>query len=208
MALPALALLCVSAIPLYAFWRVYRAHRVDVFRQSLYKIRDQVYDDAHFHKVINRNDEAYRLLRKRINLLIRFAHRFYFTDYIVIKLRRNGDESGRSIAESYAQEFSNAVKASKTPDYYESVLEHVHIRTIVHVILVSPVFAMSVFGFKATYFLIKILFLSAYEFFLRDEQKSNVDDRVPPSMITPQFVRYESEAMLSQEQQDLAAAAY
>ena len=52
-------------------WR-YRAYRVDLFRHKMFKLRDELFDDAADGN-IDFNSPAYQLLRTTMNGFIRFG---------------------------------------------------------------------------------------------------------------------------------------
>lgn len=59
-----------------------RDYRIDVLRDRLFKIREELFDYA-ARGGVSFNDPAYGRLRKLINSLIRFAHRLTFTRFLV-----------------------------------------------------------------------------------------------------------------------------
>ena len=68
-----------SAICWYAGWR---SLYLDKYRQSLFELRDQLFDVARDGK-IPFDDPLYGKMRNAIHLRIRFAHRFAFSDLIL-----------------------------------------------------------------------------------------------------------------------------
>ena len=75
------------AVALIAMWFLYfccwREYKVDSFRQSLFAVRDDLFDYADSGR-IDFNDPAYTLLRNLINGLIRFAHRLTFARVLIL----------------------------------------------------------------------------------------------------------------------------
>lgn len=55
---------------------------MDRFRQDIFKLRDQLFDEAR-DGLINFDHPAYGMLRKTMNGYIRFAHRLSFLDILV-----------------------------------------------------------------------------------------------------------------------------
>ncbi len=76
---PSLMLFSVASLAglvvLY-FW-LYRDYRIDLFRQRLFALRDELFDLAR-SGAISFDDRAYGLLRSTLNGFIRFGHRLTF----------------------------------------------------------------------------------------------------------------------------------
>src|SRR5256714_10642387 len=85
------------------FW-LYRDYAIDRYRQRLFALRDEVWDFAAAGRV-GFNDAAYRLVRDRLNGLIRFAHLLSFT-WVVAVLVAERWRPSREIIEQVAQELS------------------------------------------------------------------------------------------------------
>src|SRR5438552_13935668 len=91
------------------FW-LYRDYRVDLFRQRMFELRDELFelgrvDEIAFHH------QAYGLLRTTINGYIRFAHRISFLS-VVLVLR----DSKALMASLPATPFAKLPKALETVD--------------------------------------------------------------------------------------------
>lgn len=67
----------VSLFLLIVVLRLWSSLRLDRFRQSMFALRDEVFDYAAAEN-ISFNDPAYRLLRKSMNGFIRYAHQLTF----------------------------------------------------------------------------------------------------------------------------------
>ena len=76
---------CLLAILLLFLWRELR---IEVFRQRIFQIRDELFDFA-AEGNISFNDPAYGALRTSMNSLIRFAHKMSFFHAFLMNLARH-----------------------------------------------------------------------------------------------------------------------
>jgi 4-amino-4-deoxy-L-arabinose transferase-like glycosyltransferase len=87
----------ISLLGLVAIWAIWyylwKPLRADAFRETLFALRDDLFDLAS-DDVVSFSDPAYTQLRLLINGMIRFAHRVTFTTLILAKLRREDIPSG------------------------------------------------------------------------------------------------------------------
>ena len=67
-----------SIVLLCVLYRCWREHRVDAMRHRLFVLRDELFDYA-LGGELAFDDPAYVLLRRRINCMLRFAHKISFT---------------------------------------------------------------------------------------------------------------------------------
>jgi hypothetical protein len=67
-----------------AFW-LYRDYRVDIFREKMFSLRDELFDCARKGD-IDFNDPAYAMLRTTMNGFIRFGDRLSFLSFILYPL--------------------------------------------------------------------------------------------------------------------------
>jgi hypothetical protein len=78
--------LLVSLVSLAALWFFlnwpYRDYEVDRFRQDVFNLRDEMFDEA-AGGLISFDDPAYGLLRMTMNGFIRFAHRLSFLNLFI-----------------------------------------------------------------------------------------------------------------------------
>ena len=66
--------LSLMGLTILCFW-LYRDYRLDLFRDRLFALRDELFDLAAAGK-IDFNSQAYGMLRTTLNGFIRFSHRF------------------------------------------------------------------------------------------------------------------------------------
>src|ERR1700684_4026329 len=65
--------ICFGLVLLLVLNYCWRTYRVDMYRQMLFDIRDELFDIA--REYLNLRDADYRALREQFNAEIRFAHR-------------------------------------------------------------------------------------------------------------------------------------
>jgi hypothetical protein len=92
-----------SAVALLGLWIFvfffYRNYRLDLFRQEIFTIRDELFDYG-ASGAVSFSDPAYLLLRKFMNQTIRYAHILTFSRYIVAAL----------LGRRYSPDFTNPVQ--------------------------------------------------------------------------------------------------
>lgn len=103
-----------SIIGLLALWVLvcvfWKDYCLDAFRQSLFKLRDDLFMYA-AHGNIAFDDPAYRVLRERMNSTIRYGHEFTITRCIVAALTMPKDYAQ---TESDAWEINTATLSKET----------------------------------------------------------------------------------------------
>jgi hypothetical protein len=77
--------LCVSLSLVWLLAECWRTYRVDTLRQTLFALRDELFDCAD-NDLVSFEDPAYRILRERINSIIRFAHELTLTQLPFLRL--------------------------------------------------------------------------------------------------------------------------
>lgn len=77
--------LIVSTGSLFGLWflyfKLYRDYRTDLFRQRLFRLRDDLFEEAR-RGALSFDDPSYRMLRGLLNGYIRFAHRVSFLSFV------------------------------------------------------------------------------------------------------------------------------
>lgn len=88
-----LASLITIAIAFVFFYWVWRQYAIDVMRQQLFELRDQLFDLATEGK-LHREGDTYKTLRKIFNANVRFAHEMdwvhMFVFYLMAIMKRKG----------------------------------------------------------------------------------------------------------------------
>ena len=120
-----LASLVSIAFILFLFLWCYRDYRTDVFRQIMFKLRDELFDEAR-KGTINFDDDAYVMLRSAINGFIRFGHKFNLMQVILLYVTLK--------TENYISEpFSERLKKNCT-DEQEKIIIAYYMRMNFHII--------------------------------------------------------------------------
>ena len=110
-------LLLLSVLFLYFLWTYgIKKNLLDSYRQNLFELRDKLFDFA-VKGNVEFNDKAYRAVRKRLNLMIRFAHRLNTIDlllsgYLVRKypsIKNNNKEFLEAISDIKKLEVKNII---------------------------------------------------------------------------------------------------
>jgi hypothetical protein len=83
------AVLLVSAVSLYGLWLLafwlYPDYCVDTFRQRMFMLRDQLFDEA-ADELLPFTHPAYGMLRSTMNGFIQFGHRLTFTQVLLMSI--------------------------------------------------------------------------------------------------------------------------
>ena len=119
------------------FW-LYRDYRVDVFRQKMFAIRDELFDDASAG-LLPFDHPAYGMLRSTINGYIRFAHRMTFLQSLLYLLMSR--ERPRDVETSFGGRWERA-SADLSGDVREALdryIQRMHGEIVKHLIFGSPV---------------------------------------------------------------------
>ena len=91
------SLLSVLFVWVIAFW-LYPDYRNDTFRQGMFKIRDEFFDEARLGR-ISFDDKAYGILRTMMNGCIRFAHLLNIAHLLIVAWTDKGDRAGKGFAD-------------------------------------------------------------------------------------------------------------
>lgn len=117
----------------------YQSYRVDKFRQDLFKIRGQLFDEA-LTGGIAFDDKGYEVTRQMINGLIRFAHEVTMIQHICFRLffaslPKNSTPSVQSLLGD---------ATPKGQEVFKKYSHIVHLRVIAH-LASSPPFVVTMF---------------------------------------------------------------
>ena len=117
------------------FW-LYRDYRVDLFRQRMFELRDELFELGRAGEIAFHH-QAYGLLRTTINGYIRFAHRMSFLS-VVLVLR----DSKALMASLPATPFARLPKALETVDAsvrekLQSIVSRMHFAVLDQLVLTS-----------------------------------------------------------------------
>ncbi|HWW97254.1 MAG TPA: hypothetical protein VNY74_06145 [Edaphobacter sp.] len=138
--------LAAAVILSFVLFRLVPIFRVDVFRQEMFELRDQLFDYAAAGNIAF-NHPAYLLLRKLMNGLIRYGHQLTLYRVVMSGLHRKID-GGRPHLK-WNHEWEVAVARIGSPQVRSKIMNY-HARTIriatKHLIAGSPtlIFLMAV----------------------------------------------------------------
>jgi len=101
-----ISLASITLMLILLFW-LYQDYRVDVFRQKMFKLRDELFDEAKNGR-IDFDDNAYGMLRDSMNGFIRFGHRFNLMQVILLNfLIKNENNIGKSFSDRLDENMKN-----------------------------------------------------------------------------------------------------
>lgn len=102
----------IAWLALLGLWALfvgpYRSYRLDYFRQSLFAIRDDLFDMAAAGE-LSFDSDAYRMLRRSINGTIRYGHHCGFINFLVGWLSGTYGEQHRAVVRSYNSQLNRAM---------------------------------------------------------------------------------------------------
>ena len=122
------------------FW-LYRDFAVDSFRQGMFRVRDEMFDDARAGK-ISFSDAAYGMLRTTMNGSIRFAHVLSFVEFLVsLRYIRRPDDP-----HSFSARFASNLRGLKHPqqEIYLEYMRRVHRLLFRHLLVGSPLMLVTI----------------------------------------------------------------
>lgn len=138
------SLVSVALLVMWAFW-LYPDYRTDAFRQKMFKLRDDLFDDAASGK-ISFDSPAYGMLRNAMNGFIRFGHRLNIWQVLLFKMLI-GKDNGK-IDHPFDREFINNTKHCTENEreifltYYGrmnlQILEHLIFSSLILMVLIIP----------------------------------------------------------------------
>lgn len=124
----------------FLFFWLYRDYRVDLYRQRLFALRDELWDFAAAGD-IEFDHPAHRVIRARLNGLIRFAHVLSLT-WLVAAMAFRAMRPLPEIDKITHQELERAL--ASTPPPTEAKLRRIHDGSLLlameHIVFISPVF--------------------------------------------------------------------
>lgn len=130
------SLISIALLMVLLFW-LYPDYRTDVFRQKMFRLRDDLFDEAVKGK-ISFNDQAYGMLRNAMNGHIRFAHQSNVWQVLLFALFTRNDQK---VDHPFQREFDKNT-AQCSPEQREIYLKY-YIKMIIcfceHLILSSVI---------------------------------------------------------------------
>lgn len=138
------SLISIGILVVGLFW-LYRDYKVDSFRQKMFELRDELFDDAMKNGVAFDND-AYQVLRNTVNGFIQFAHRlniFQFFSFVALAESRASKE--RRV--SYTRRFDAGLEklSDEQKDLMKQYRLRMNILMLTHMLSASPLSALLIF---------------------------------------------------------------
>lgn len=126
----------------FIFW-LYKDYRVDNFRQRMFEIRDNLFDEANKGN-ISFSDESYLMLRSVTNGNIRFAHRLNLPQTILFISLIKKEES--SLGETFSKRFEDSLigLTDSQRKVFEDCFLNINFTVVEHIVLSSPLFLFTV----------------------------------------------------------------
>lgn len=133
----------LMGIILFGLWwfytNLYREYCIERTRQDLFKLRDQLFDSVE-NGHIDFNDDAYGILRKTINGMIRYCHELHFVHMLALLLAQTklSKDNGKVTKEySLARERANNRLDPEGREVVEATYKTMQIIVISHIITFS-----------------------------------------------------------------------
>jgi len=135
------SLVSLAGLVVLIFW-LYRDYCVDFYRQRMFELRDSLFDEARAGN-IRFDDEAYLLLRRQLNRMIRFGHRISLLHLILYLNEFDGEEVPTQFRGRLTGAINSLDDAKKT--IYADHVQKMGILTTRHLMMGSPILLMTVF---------------------------------------------------------------
>ena len=128
------------------FW-LYRDYRLDLFRQRLFSLRDELFDIAQDGQ-INFDQPAYELLRNAINGTIQYGHQLGFLDIVATFLAVRRDPLQLELSNSFERRWQSACSALSKPtvDELNLLRSRLHYQVAEQIIFTSFMLCITLIG--------------------------------------------------------------
>jgi len=132
----------------------YRTYRVDLTRQRLFKIRDDLFKKAE-EGIVPFDSKAYGIARTTLNGMIRFAHDLSFLRILIILFTYKKIDQGEH-AKRYQDEYAQALKELTEPAQEAILMSQLdmHLTLIAHVVRSSLIMMMLI---EPLHFVLRLL---------------------------------------------------
>ncbi len=136
------SLVSLAGISVALFW-LYGDYRVDLFRQQMFSLRDEMFDEA-LSGQVTFDHAAYGILRSTMNGYIRFGHRISLTQLLILAftLRKSDFNS----IQGFDEKLDNALCAADetTKKIYLGYKRKMELLVAEQLILSSPILLLTV----------------------------------------------------------------
>lgn len=127
----------------FLYSNLYKKYVEDSFRQKMFILRDELFDDA-ANGLIDFEHPAYCTLRRTMNGCLRFSHKINIVEFFMLFLLLKNDQTMKNAEYSFAKKMNESTK-NLEKDVKEK-LENYRIRMskliVVHMIRISPLFVV------------------------------------------------------------------
>jgi hypothetical protein len=136
------SLISILFIFVLIFW-FYRGYRVDSFRQKMFLLRDNLFDEA-MNGNIPFESDAYGMLRSTINGAIRFAHKLSLWQIITFLILVKSDK--KCMGKSFSERLESKLKGMKAEEIKVIHEQHMYLNFLIveHILLSSPLILLTV----------------------------------------------------------------
>lgn len=127
---------------IFIFW-LYQDYRVDSFRQKMFHLRDDLFDEARKNNLPFDSD-AYGILRSTINGAIRFGHKLSLWQMITFLLLVKVDS--KSIEKPFSERLDSSLKglSQEQAKIIRNYHEALNFLRVEHMLLSSPIVLLTV----------------------------------------------------------------
>lgn len=136
------SLISLLLLTILIFW-LYRDYRIDKFRQKMFKLRDEFFDDA-LKNDIPFDSAAYGMMRSTINGFIRFAHRINLPQTVLFILIFNKENN--HLGKLFFERLEDNKKVLN--DVQKELIDSYHMKMnfymVEHLVLSSPLLLLTV----------------------------------------------------------------
>lgn len=128
----------------FMFFWLYRDYRLDLFRQNLFAIRDDLFDMAD-NGELPFNSKAYGMLRSLINGNIQYGHQLGFLEILFFIIARQSSPEVTRNSEKFKSRWDVACKeiSPEAVTKLNQIRDRLHLKLIEQVIFTSPVLFFS-----------------------------------------------------------------
>ncbi|WP_226596772.1 hypothetical protein [Marinobacter nauticus] len=138
------SLVSVALLVVCLFW-LYRDYKLDSFRQKLFKLRDDLFDEA-INNDISFEHPSYQVLRSTINGFIRYGHRLNVFQVIAFLVLAESEKKVKS--SSFTNRFESHLGSldPEKSDVLKDYRNRMNILMMEHVIASSPLSLIFIFA--------------------------------------------------------------
>jgi hypothetical protein len=133
----------IAGLWIMLFW-LYRDYSVDRFRQEMFALRDELFEEA-MASAVGFSHPAYGVLRSTMNCFIRFAHRFTLLHALLL-LAATGREDTQRTADTFPARWQDAIE-NLSEEQRRSLTKYrlrMNVLVLQHLVRSSPILVMTI----------------------------------------------------------------